>query len=299
MVWAGSQTPAHLENSGCVNLLLPVRRVNACEVKSMKKLGSYTFWTIALTAYWLFGCSLYAPTGQIATSAVTQVPLPTSTGEGILPTAAADQCFGSRENLPVGVDGLFVLSGNYYLYRPGLELHRSPSYILMASTQNKIQLPQTENPETEDFVVSPDKKQVAYLVPDTDDMRNGRLLMIGNNGKLSKEYAVRGWFSVVGWINERRLLISKLAETYPFPAVIFDPVSGKEVELPPNYPDIHVGRPGLFTWDRYVTIETEYSPDLDFVVYPKTPNEIILWDIIAKKRIAVVIGRELRPQIRT
>ena len=249
----------------------------------------------------LIGCSSVTPPIQLWTttpiaspektatisSPTPSLPLPTPVVSTLPTTSSVGQCIGSQQNLPTNIDGEFVLSGNYALLVHGIQLHQSPSYILTPATGGKLPIPLKSEDEHIDFSVSPNKKWLAYYVPKTG--RNGQLILIGNDGKTQKTYPTVGWWGVMGWIDDDRLLISKLAAENPFTSFVFDPFKGNlEKELPPNYPGIYTGGPSMDSWGVYGLPETVYNSDLSMVVYPKDPNNIILWDIKAKKEIAQI-----------
>jgi len=261
----------------------------------MKAQKIYVYYNIFLIANFLLGCSLHGTTTQPEAGIGTQTPNQTSNQITATSIGHDDKCLGALGNLPNNINGRFVLSENYHLYRPGLELHQGLSYIFAPITEEKIPLYKTENQNVSEFFsVAPNKERLAYLVRDTD-MRNGWLIIVENNGKPAKQYYYYGWDNLVWWVNDRQILVSKLAEEYPFITIAFDTINEKEEELLPNYPNIDRGETwGLPSWNEYFAVMTVYSHDLNFVIYPKSGSDIILWDRKNQKTItefsAAIIG---------
>lgn len=259
-------------------------------------------YTMLLTLFLWVGCSTIPSAmnmpAKLAGETSTPKPLPElPTPTPTILKAPGKQCLGSQQTFPSNIVGQFVLSGYYDLYKPGLELHKSSSYILIPASGNKLQLPQENGDELSSFVVSPDRKWLVYYAQQSG--KSGQWFVIGNDGKLlkqypGKEYPQGDWQVVVGWIDDEHLLISKFAKENPYPSIVFDPFSGKNHdELLPNFPGIYSGRPWM-DWGRYASTETIYNSDLSLVIYPtsattKNPiSKIILWDIKAKKTLAEV-----------
>jgi hypothetical protein len=249
---------------------------------------------VSLAAVLWAACSPIAPTNQIQTSIPTELRHETPTildyPTELPATASSTQtldssqsCVGSGKNLPRDIEGEFVLSGAYSLYRPAIELHQSAPYILIPITGSKIEFSPTGGG---DFSVSPDRKWLAYFTG--QKVTSGQLTIIGNDGKLLKTYPGKGWWALVGWLGNSRLLISKFAKENPYSSIILDPFSGTKEELMPNYPDIYSLYPWMPHWNEYASIETVYNSDLSMVVYPKDPGKIVLWDIKAEKEITEI-----------
>jgi hypothetical protein len=262
----------------------------------MKK-DKYPIFNLALLTFVLLAsCAPVTPTNQQPVSILTASPdptlaisQPTASSPTTLPTGSAEQCLGSRQNLPENLQGGIVLSGKNSLYQPALKLRDTLPYILVLATGDKLTLPQKSGDEIGNFLVSPDKKWLAYYTqqPGTE----GAVYIVGNDVTKFKKYSASNWWGLLGWLDNNRLLISKFGgRQNPYSSIIFDLFTGKtEQELVPNYPDIFKGYSGeLSTWDKYQLPETVYNPDLSMVVYPKNPNTIILLDIIAKKGIAEI-----------
>ncbi len=256
----------------------------------------------------IVACNVFSP---VSNNLETSVPVGTetqivSTIKPILPTKSAiptasptdsaKSCPDSQQKLPVDIKGEFVLSKTYILYRPALEAHTGPAYILIPSTGDTIELPSSTKDEMSDFSISPDKTKLAYYAQQSGN--DGRWFIVGNNGKLfkffsGKQYPASNWLSVLEWLDNNRLLISKFTHQNPYSSFVFNPFTDKtEQELLPDYSDIFIGYSGeLSTWEKYGLPETVYSPDLSMVVYPKNPNTIILWDIKAKNQIAELVDK--------
>jgi hypothetical protein len=192
------------------------------------------FYLILLSAVLWARCSPFMPSNQPLRNTPTewsyenQTPSSTSTlvptvmlTATLSPTMAsfAYQCVGSQQSLPADIEGHYVLSGSYDLYLPARESHQSLSYILIPASRDKIQLPHDED-GISGFVVSPNKKWLAYI--QRMDASN-RLIIVGGDGKVFKEYLGQHWWGLVGWLDDSHLLISKFAKENPFPTIVLNP----------------------------------------------------------------------------
>ncbi len=211
-------------------------------------------------------------------------------------TSSVEQCVGSRQGLPKNLEGNVVLGGKNSISQFSLDLLDTPPYMLALATGDKLILPQQNEEQVKNFLVSPDKKWLAYYAQQSGT--EGQVYILGNDGTLFKKYPAGDWWGILEWFDNNHLLISKRAHQNPYPTLVFNAFTGKtEQELIPNYPDIFTGYSGeLYSWDRFHLPETVYNSDLNMVVYPKNPNTIVLWDIKANREIVEITDRSASSQ---
>lgn len=256
---------------------------NNISEESMKKITVFSMVIVFVLAA---SCYSATPETQIQVGTITLSPEKTPTpNHEPTSTASAGECLGFRQNLPKNLDGEVVLGGKSSINQPGLELQGVETYLLSLRTGNKIILPEQNGNRLQDILVSPDKKWLVYATKQSGI--EGYVYIMANDGTLFKKYPASDWWSILGWIDNNQLLISKLSDQNPYPTLVFNLFTGViEQELMPTYPEIFKGYSGeLYTWGRYYLSETVYKPDLTMLVYPKDPNTIVLWDIKANKEI--------------
>ena len=272
---------------------------------------SFCHWTLPILLL-LTGCATATPVPPTSTSAPTQVPTetftPTSTPTAT-PTATATplpdpitQCVDSTEVFPAEtIAGEFVLGGDYYLYLPKLVSYESPSFIFAPATGTKISLPQASGEEILHFVVSPDKKRLAYSTYYTNNGKpHFRLIVLENDGSIRKQYWDPIW-NLVGWADDNHLLLGQKGDQEPDPAIVLNPFSGEQETIPFNYPNANPKMNPSIGWNSYRSIEAVYSPDLSLVVYHGEAADysatgygsIILWDRATGKTLNHIVDPAL------
>ena len=187
------------------------------------------------------------------------------------------------------MQGVIVLAGKNSIELPRFEFRDTPPFMLVLETGDKLFLFQDgEDNEIMDFAKSPDKRWLTYYVQHSGV--TGSVYVVSNDGTLSRRYSVDDWWNILDWLDNNRLFVTKFSGQNPYSTLIFNPFTGNtEQELSPNYPNIFAGYSGeLSTWGEYQLSETVYSTDLSMVVYPKSPNSIVLWDVGTQKEIAEI-----------
>ncbi|MEK6754353.1 MAG: hypothetical protein AABZ00_19015 [Chloroflexota bacterium] len=220
-----------------------------------------------------------APTAnpEIATAAPSEM-MPTSVSE----------CFGYQGNLLENLQGRAIFGGENTLFSPMIELSESPAYLLILESGIKLALPSSDGDQLRDFSVSPDKKWLAYRTELSDG--SGEVYVIGNDGDLFKKYPMADWWSLMDWLDNDHLLVSKISKQNPYSTLIFNPFTGEtEKELVANYPDIFKGYSGeLYSWDQYGLSEAVYNQNLNMVIYPKTPITLVLYNMSTQNKIVEI-----------
>lgn len=132
---------------------------------------------------------------------------------------------------------------------------------------------------------SPDKKGFAYLVPndEMDFQLAYALSTIQGIKTITLDKRVFGeWPLLSGWVNNDTVAFQVFGHQ-PTSLILIDLASGQRRELLPNFPDIN----GLDAWSWSNWGRTLFSPNLQYVVYPRLksqePHRYILWDMQEQK----------------
>jgi hypothetical protein len=149
------------------------------------------------------------------------------------------------------------------------------------------------------FAVSPDQKIVAYeevlLDANMNLLVNNLVITTSDNQVVKQIPWEHAWDNLVAWLDNQQLLISLNNEKdyldNPIAAestfMIFDPFTGDQKVLRPDFPDIY-NQPPVLNWDGWG--ETAYNWSLDRVVYLKGLDQLYyaFWDIEKQKEIMKV-----------
>lgn len=236
----------------------------------------------------LIACSS-AKTAAVATISPTSSHTPESTPtiNQITPTATSTQLSESilkqqcREILPtfpagIAPQGILVLSSP-----DGLSLLN-----FSQQTQREI------SGLIESVGTSPDRKWLSY-----SNAGSEKLLIESVDGELQAEVSLKqGWltFNQGFWLDNEQLwfpVFPRIMQGEVAPMVIVNPLTGKQQEIPSDYPGIKQYQydfstsPGLhFGYSSVV-----FDPSLNLVIYPQEGDDgwyVVLWDRQSKKPIA-------------
>lgn len=183
--------------------------------------------------------------------------------------------------------------------------HRTPSGVSSASVLGLDTGLQTPLAEGEEYIaaigVSPDRQWVVYglepmhwqRLPDMIYLQN-RIGVASADGSSRLEMELPpDTFRVSHWLDNERLFMSRGGgKTTPFTAILLNPFTGEEQELPPDFPDVY-GPPwdgpapswengiGDITYDRSLARAVYARFD-----YEESRNGYVLWDMEQKRALA-------------
>ncbi len=231
------------------------------------------------------------PTGRPSS---TLLPSPTPT-LSMTPTATQPpilvQCIQpvDAQLSDLKLNGSLVINDNPFYER------ESNVYIHNMNTGKKVTIDPGAGRYVGDFDVSPDNTYIAYRAVSKNNLNDAYYVVLDASGKvIANHYAEKDWYTLVGWQDSQHLLITldRRPNGYiEIPAVIvrWNPFSGNDQELLPDFPGIENVIDGVHKWGGYVFAPAVYDPAMQFVVYPSVQKEgktmISLWSLISKKAI--------------
>ena len=170
------------------------------------------------------------------------------------------------------------------------------NYLVNLETGEKFDIVDHVSRELEGFIVSPDRKYLAYVdsSAQTGYSPDDRYIIIDATGRtVVSHYAEANWSGIVDWQDREHLLIMEekwnsdggYIET-PAALIRWNPFTGEQERLEPAFPDIYA-LPVNF-WGAYYYNPTIYDPNMDYVIYPFAHQGVFgiaLWDLISEHRI--------------
>lgn len=208
-------------------------------------------------------------------------PEATSDQNLVIHEKSTQECFLEINEIPPTVRGMFVLSGNYYLYNNGIEEYNYPSFILIPKTKEKIDLfiDSSKDANGADFLVSNEYTELIVFINNDEAEGNlGEVKIFDNRGMLHRKYQVRDWWNLLNWIDDDRILVVKISDDNPFPVALVSTSDGKVIkEIESNYSKIFNSSRELSTWGKNVLNRTIYSNNFQYVIYPQTPDKFVLY----------------------
>lgn len=178
---------------------------------------------------------------------------------------------------------------------------KDPRGILVLSSPDGLSLlnfsqqTQRELPGSIDAVgISPDRKWLSY-----DNAASGKLLIKSANGEIQAQASLKqGWltFNQGFWLDNEQLwfpVFPRIMQGEVAPMVIINPFTGKQQEIPSDYPGIKSYQYGFSTSPglHFGYSSVVYHPSLNVVIYPQVADDgwyIVLWDRQAKKIVAKI-----------
>lgn len=134
-------------------------------------------------------------------------------------------------------------------------------------------------------------QKVVYIDADEHQMK-----IVSPTGEiLSTISAPENWVEILGWINDKNLLIGNMpflpnGGWYPPSSIVINNMdSGEIIEFSPKYPNIYGYASGPPHFGYYSYSLTAYDPSLTRVVYPASTSDyeyLVLWNILEHREIA-------------
>lgn len=216
----------------------------------------------------------------------TETVIPTSTHIYPADTQLASQCLTVAEELSdsMASAGVIVLANRELAEngrsKPGIQL-------IDMSAGSAVSL----DALTGTLIVSPDKRQMAYLsstVDEADNVVAQELVVADSTGEVQENIPwEENWNNFLGWTADNRLLIEYREADWdlsiPSWHLVLDPVIGEEQLLRPEFPNyIQNVVPHWDGWGGVV-----YDPTLTRAIYPRMLEDdelqfaYALWDLIS------------------
>lgn len=186
------------------------------------------------------------------------------------------------------------------------------TYLVDLETGSQRPLPQKENEQLLDFVVSLDRKQMAYrrwIVKQPGERPVEDWLVVANaDGQQLTAIPYKtehlpyeeGEWEAYYWLDNQRFIINQ--RTSPVDTMlVLDPFTGKQQELPTAYPHFDpTAESGLLWWEAVAI----YDSTLTRVVYAGLTDDfkpsIVLWDLQARQVLVniptFIFGTRERPK---
>jgi len=231
-----------------------------------------------------------------ATSTPTSMPTPVPTATYIpftytpTPDPISIQCI---DPVPAQFSEL-NLDGVLAVYQNPDDTHPD-SYLLNLKTGSKFDILDRSSRVLADFIVSPDRKHLAYVdsSPLVGYSPDDRYIIMDAAGKIVvSQYADPNWYQIVDWQDNSHLLImlekrnpdGGYIET-PATLIRWNPFTGEKERLEPDFPDIYIMP---VDWGAYSFSPTIYDPGMRYVIYPFANDGVFgitLWDLTTKRAI--------------
>jgi hypothetical protein len=150
--------------------------------------------------------------------------------------------------------GKLVLIGSDYLGY-WLDLQTMERSMLPVTTDG---IPLVSGGDDSPEPISPDREWLAYTER-IDETSNQQLRIIASNGQQLSMLQPEGWNNVIGWLDNKRLVLTK--QNHPDGTVmVYNPFAGVTQEISPSFP-------AIFPSGHFVSWAAWYAADSPFVIY--------------------------------
>lgn len=232
----------------------------------------------------------------LKTATLTKTPTASQTVTATVPpeTRLKFECLDVLPNLQAGATSADRMSLN------AIVRNDTGTFLLNMVTNQSVQIAEAgEN--LGEFMISPDTKNLAFAstsLASDGSIDQRYMVIVDANGQRQKVVPwEEKWFGILAWTNDNRLLLSyddpdlkaSGKQSTLFAYLVFDPFSGEQEILLPNFPEyIHDAK--IPFWDGW--FGAVYDPTLTRVIYPhtmQTPDGFFtfaLWDLSKRSIVA-------------